>query len=148
MGMEADYNWDVRNNMSLLDEIKADLKQAMMSKDEARKSTLRMVIGEVPRLNKKAGEKPTDEEVLDIIRKLIKSETMVLNASGQDESKSDYINILKDYLPSMMTEHEIAEWIERNININDYSPKIKAMGEIMKALRGKADGNVVRKLLS
>lgn len=131
----------------LLEKIKADLKQAMIEKNDTKKSTLRMVMGEVPRLNKKANEQPSDDEILNIIRRLIKSETIVLNASGIDDSESEYIKILDSYLPKMMNQEEIITWIDENINLNDFDPKVKAMGSIMKELKGKADGNIVRKIL-
>lgn len=133
--------------MTLEEKVKNDLKQAMLNKDEVKKSTLRMVLGEIPRLNKKINERPTDTEIESIIKKLIKSEMIVLKASAGDDSKSEYIRILNSYLPKMMSEKEIKKWILDNIDLNDYNPKIKAMSTIMKALNGKADGNVVRKIL-
>jgi uncharacterized protein YqeY len=137
----------MKGDRMILDKIKSDLKQAMIDRDEKRKSTLRMVIGEVPRLNKKANEKATDDEILNIIKKLIKSETIVLEASGIPIGESEYINILDSYLPKMMSQEEIIEWIGNNINLDEFNPKIKAMGSIMKELKGKADGNTVRKIL-
>jgi uncharacterized protein len=133
--------------MSLLATVKSDLKAAMKAKDEVKKNTLRMIIGEVPRLNKKAGEEPTDNEIQAIIEKLIKSELMVLEASGVDEDTSDYVNILKGYLPTKMTAEEISTWIDENVNLDEFNPKAKAMGFIMKSLKGKADGNLVRGIL-
>ena len=131
----------------LIEKIKADLKQAMIDKDEKKKSTLRMVLGEIPRLNKKAGEGATDQEVETIIKRLIKSETIVLEASGIDESESEYIKILDSYLPKMMDQEEILDWISKNVNLDDFNPKVKAMGFIMKSLNGKADGKTVKALL-
>lgn len=131
----------------LLQKIKDDMKRAIKEQDYDLKYTTRMIIGEVPRLNKKAGIEPTDQEIEDIIKKLIKSEIIVLEYSGQDESLSLYLNILKSYLPQMLTENEIRGWIAMHVTLSDYNPKIKAMGYIMKELKGKADGNIVKKIL-
>lgn len=131
----------------LLDKIEADLKKAMLAKDEDTKSALRMVKGEVPRLNLKAGEKPTDEDIQKIITKLIKSETLVLEYSGQDKDTSAYVNILSQYLPQMMNKAQVQSWIVDNIDLSQFSSKIKAMGAIMKHLKGKADGNLVKNVL-
>ena len=130
--------------MTLEEKIKQDLKQAMLDRNEIKKDTLRIVIGEIPRLNKKIDEKPTNKEIESIIRKLIKSETQVLELSKGNIGESLYINILYDYIPKMMSEQEIGEWITENIVLEDYNPKMKAMGDIMKALKGKADGGVVK----
>jgi uncharacterized protein YqeY len=127
--------------------------QAMWDNDEAKKDTLRMVIGEIPRLNKKAGENPTDQEIENIIRKLIKAETLTLKfRRGDDFQKyvddSSYIKILDSYLPKMMVAQEVIEWISENVVLADYEPKMKAMGIIMKSLKGKADGNMVKTILT
>jgi len=132
----------------LLEKIKSDLKKAMLAKDEPVMSTLRMVIGEVPRLNKKAGEEVTDLEVETIIRKLIKSELLVLEHSGVDPDESIYINVLNSYIPKLMSKAQIQTWIMDNIDISQFNPKMKAMGSIMKELKGKADGNLVKEVLT
>jgi uncharacterized protein YqeY len=137
----------------LEEKIREDLKQAMWDNDEAKKDTLRMVIGEIPRLNKKAGENPTDQEIENIIRKLIKAETLTLKfRRGDDFQKyvddSSYIKILDSYLPKMMVAQEVIEWISENVVLADYEPKMKAMGIIMKSLKGKADGNMVKTILT
>lgn len=134
--------------MALLEKLRNDLKQAMLAKDEEKKNTIKMVLGEIPRLNKLANEVPTDVEVEGIIRKLIKSETQVLELTKKDPSQSTYIKVLLSYLPQSLSKEEIKEWITANIDLTKYDNPIKAMGEIMKGLKGKADGNIVRKVLS
>lgn len=134
----------------LIDKIKVDLKQAMMDKDEHKKSTLRMVLGEVPRLNLKAGEIPPDELIRSIIRKLIKAETIVIELSKEDVKESKYINTLNDYLPKMMSKEEVCQWLVKNrdiVNLDNFKPQIKAIGVIMKHLQGKADGKTVSEIL-
>jgi uncharacterized protein YqeY len=131
----------------LLETIESDLKKAMLAKDEDKKSALRMVKGEIPRLNLKAGEKPTDEDIQKIITKLIKSELLVLEYSGQDKDNSAFVNILSQYLPQMMNKAQVQSWIVDNIDLSQFPSKIKAMGAIMKHLKGKADGNLVKDIL-
>jgi uncharacterized protein YqeY len=153
MKMPCTYN-EMKNDptcnigeVMLIDEIKKDLTTAIKKGYKTQKDTLRMIIGEIPRLNLKKDQKPTDEQVLRIIGQLIKSEQTVCNYSGQDDCNNDYITILKHYLPKMMNEAEIQQWIVDNINIGEFNPKIKAMGAIMRLLKGKADGGMVREVL-
>lgn len=129
----------------LLTKIRDDLKTAIKNKDENTKNALRLVIGEIPRLNKKAKELVTDEEVQKIITQLLKSEALTMEYSGQDTFPLR--DVLDQYLPSMMTPAEIQSWITMNINLYKYNPTIKAMGDIMKRLKGKADGKVVKDIL-
>jgi uncharacterized protein YqeY len=127
--------------------LRADLQDAIRARDTESKNAIKMVLGEIPRLNKKAGEKATDSEITDIINKLIKSESLVLEYSGIDSSDSVYIKILKKYLPEMMTEEEISKWIDSSIDLTSVSNKMSAMKPIMAQLKGLADGSLVKKVL-
>jgi uncharacterized protein YqeY len=131
----------------MLDQIKKDLTIAMKKGYKDQKSALRMILGEIPRLNLKKGHVPTDEQIISIIKTLIKSEQTVCNYSGQDDCTNEYIDILSHYLPQMMNKAEIQSWIVDNINLSSFDPKIKAMGVIMKHLKGKADGALVKEVL-
>ena len=114
--------------MSLQEQIKADLKAAMKAQDLAKKEALRVVIGELGRLPAKA---LPDEDVLQVLKKLIKSEKEVLQQKGQAEPSS-YLTILEAYLPEMASEEEIRRWIEANIDFSAYKNKMQAMGDIMR----------------
>lgn len=134
----------------LLERIKADLKQAMKNKDEEKRDAIRMIMGEIPRLNLKVGQFPTTEQLESIIRKLVKSEKIVIEASDGNIEESRYISILNEYLPKMMTKNDVCLWLMENkdkVNLDNFNPQIKAMGPIMKHLKGKVDGNVVREIL-
>jgi len=128
--------------------LKLQLKKAIKTGDIEKKNAIRMILGEIPRLNKKKHEQVTDEDVLKIISKLIKSEVEMLKAIHADESKSEYLQILKSYLPTMMSEKEIEAWVLDNIDFDAYIIPMKAMGPIMKELKGKADGNLVKQVLT
>ena len=145
--MNADGYMNRSIKKMLIEKIKKDLTTAIKKGYKTQKSALRMIIGEIPRLNLKKDQQPTDEQVLTIIKRLIKSEQTVCNYSGQDCDENDYIKILNHYLPKMMNEAEIQAWIVDNIDIAKFNPKIKAMGVIMKELKGKADGAMVQKAL-
>ncbi len=128
--------------MSLQEDIQADLKKAMLARDEVQISTLRIIIGEFARQPRK---ELTDQEVQAVIRKLVKSENEMLKLSGN--ASSDYLQILEGFLPSQATETEIRAWIEKNINLDDFANKMQAMKPIMTNFGGSADGNLVRKIL-
>lgn len=131
----------------LEERIRTDLKEAMLARDMDKCNTLKMVLGEIPRLNKKADKAVTDTEMINIIRKLVKSELLVLEYSGVDAGSSTYIRTLEKYLPKMMEEREIKQWVLDNVDLSAYNKCEQAMGKVMKALKGKADGNLVRRVL-
>ena len=152
------YGWSASMGVRLYDKIKADMKTAMINKDNDVRDTMRLIMGEYPGLTVamtlesgkkttrvKTPEEITDDDLLDIIRKLVKSETTVLEL--KKEATSDYLELLKEYLPSMATEDEIKGWIEENVDFSSFKSPMQAMGTIMKHYGKLADGNVVKSIL-
>jgi uncharacterized protein YqeY len=129
--------------MSLQQQLKTDLMMAMKLKDEDRKNALRIVMGELGRLEAKQIE---DEVVLGVIRKLLKSAKETQTHSGAAEP-SAYMRVLESYLPAQATETEIREWIQANVDFSQYRNKMQAMGAIMQHFGGRADGITVRQVL-
>ena len=129
--------------MTLQQHIKQDLTSAMKAKDEETKNTLRVVMGEFGRADKK---ELSDDEVIKILKKLIKSEKETLEQQGV-QAPSPFILIIEKYLPHMATEEEIVAWVNEHIDFSQFKSKIQAMGPIMKHFGSRADGNTVRSLL-
>ena len=129
--------------MTLQDKLKADLKSAMKARDEARKDAIRVAMGEMARSDKK---QVPDDEIINILKKLIKSEKEMLEKSGQGTT-SPFIAIIEAYLPQMATRDDIHRWIAANIDFSAYKNKMQAMGPIMAHFGASADGNVVKQVL-
>jgi uncharacterized protein YqeY len=128
--------------MTLQEKLKTDLKQAIKDNSQAQKDAIRVVLGELARLDQK--EIP-DDDVVRIVKKLIKSEKELLEKTGQQDS--EFIATVETYLPKMADENEIRIWIEKNVDFSTYKNKMKAMGQIMKHFGSSADGNMVKKVL-
>jgi len=128
-------------------DLKKEMKKAMKSGDSEKSMTIKIILGEIPRLNKKKNEQITEEEINGIIKKLIKSELIMLKHAKIEESKSEYLSILRDFLPPTLSREEIEYWIEENIDFNDYKNKMQAMGKIIQGLKGVVDGNTVKKVI-
>ena len=128
--------------MSLQENIKAELKSAMKARDTARTGAIRVLIGEFQRQPEK---ELSDDQVVGIIKKLIKSERELLAASGEQES--EYIDILEGYLPRQASEEEIRAWIGANIDFSQYANKMQAMRPIMTHFGSSVEGNMVKHIL-
>ena len=152
------YGWNSDMSSSLLDTLKADLKQSMLKKDVEARTTIRQIMAEFPKLTVpitlesgkkstrlKTNEEITDDDIVGIIQGLAKSERMVLEA--KNEESSDYLNILQLYLPKMASRAEIMAWISDNIDFSEYKNKMQAMGSIMKHFGKQADGKMVNQIL-
>ena len=137
-------------------QILEDLKTAMKNKDKERLAVIRMVKGSIQmsELNKK--HELSDEEVIEVISKEIKSRKDSINEfkkGGREDliqKTQNEINILSEYLPKQLTEEEITEIIDAVFN--KVKPESsKDMGKVMKELKpqvsGKADMGLVSKIV-
>ena len=129
--------------MNLQSQMKRDLTAAIKAKDEKKKDALRVIIGEFGRLDKK---ELLDDEIVKILKKLMKSEKEVLEQKGES-ADSEFIKVIENYLPKMATEEEITAWIHQNIDFSQFKNKMQAMGLIMKHFGTTADGNFVKKII-
>ena len=129
--------------MNLQRKIKKDLSVAIKARDEQKKDTLRVILGEFGRLDKK---ELSDDEAVKIFKKLIKSERELLEQKGE-AGNSRFIEIVESYLPKMAAEAEISAWIRQNVDFSQFKNKMQAMGVIMKHFGATADGNIVKEIL-
>ncbi len=152
------YGWDKETGLALPDKIKLDLKTALKNKDHGVRDALRQIMSEYPGLTVpltlESGKKTTrpkkpaeitDDDVLDIIRTLVKSEKIVLEA--KQEESSEYLQTLARYLPQMAAREDIVTWITANIDFTQFKSPMQAMGPIMKHFGKQADGNLVKQIL-
>lgn len=134
------------------EKILEDLKLAMKAQDKEKLSVIRMLKGamQMEELNKK--HELTDDEVIAIISKQIKSRKEAIiefekanRTDLVDQNKSE-IEILNTYMPEQMSDEEINKVIDEAFSkINPISERDmgKIIGSISPILRGKADmGNV------
>ena len=128
--------------MTLQQLVKDELTVAMKAKDKAKTGAIRNLIGEFQRQPEK---ELSDDQVINIIKKLIKAEKVLGAASGNEDSA--YIAALEEYLPKQASEEEIKEWITANINFDEFGNKMQAMRPIMTHFGSSADGNTVKKVL-
>lgn len=128
--------------MTLQEQLRVDLKNSMKAKDSERTGAIRILMGEFGRQREK---ELSDEQVIAIAKKLIKSERELLAAKGEDES--EFIRIMEEYLPKQASEDEIRQWVEANIDFSKFGNKMQAMKSIMNHFGAAVDGNSVKNVL-
>lgn len=156
--ISKEYGWDASMEIPLYDKIRQDMKRAMIKKDTAVRDTMRLIMGSFPSLTisitlesgkkttrVKTPEEITDEDLLNIIRKFVKSEKTVLEI--KKETTSDYLELLNLYLPRMATSQEIEQWVRDNVVLSKFKSPVQAMGVVMKHFGKLADGNQVKEVL-
>ncbi|KAF9933744.1 hypothetical protein FBU30_004545 [Linnemannia zychae] len=139
----------------LLLRIKADVKDAMRSKDKERLAVVKGILSDLVYLEKspQAPEKVTDSVIQVLIQKSIKRrEESVLNyeAAGRPEQaaqENKEIEMLKIYLPKAMTEQEIEEEVRRVVKETG-ATSAKDMGKVMKELGSLDPARAPKKTVS
>ena len=142
--------------MTIQEEIDADLKDAMRSKDAERLSVLRMVKSA---LTNAAIEKRlvtgglADSEAVGVIRKQVKQRRDSIESfekGGRPElaaKERKEIELLAEYLPRPLEEDEINQLVKDAIAEVGATSKAQ-MGAVMKIVTEKAEGRVEGKKLS
>ena len=145
--------------MSLKKQILEDLKTAMKAGDTVKRDTLRMfdsMIKNVEIEKKKREEGLSDAEVQEVATRAIKQRRDAAEqykAGGREdlvEKEEAEIAVLLDYMPSQMSEAEATIEVEKIIASLGVTTKAdigKVMGAAMGALKGKVDGNLVKKIV-
>jgi uncharacterized protein YqeY len=132
--------------MALREQFTDQLKASMKAGTAARTSTLRMILARLKDIDiaarPKGIDKVPDEEVLGMLRGMVKSrrESVDLYRQGhrQDlvEKEEAEIAVIENFLPQQMDEAAMAQAIDEAVAETGASG-IKEMGKVMAALRAK-----------
>ncbi len=143
----------------LKQKIQDELKQAMLSRNELKTSVLRMLKSAITYYEIQkggAGYEATDEDVLSVIQKEGKQrrdsieEFKKANRQELVDKETEELEILQTYLPAQMSEDEVKRIIKQVIEqtgAKSIADMGKVMGTLMPKVKGKADGNLVSKIV-
>ena len=142
--------------MSLQEEISAALKDAMRARDEAKMSTLRLVLTAIKNREKEARNLLEDQEVISVITSQIKQRRESIEqyrkAGREDlaQTEENELHILQGYMPEQVSEEEISKTLDEII-AEVGAVSMKDMGKVMKAamakLEGKAEGGAINAMV-
>lgn len=142
--------------MALISDIKNDLKQAMLAKQDLVRDTIRMFLSEVQRFEIDNKENVDDAKALQIINKMIKQRNDSIsqfNEGGRDDladKEQKEVDILSKYKPQQLSEEEITSKVIEAIKESgaDSMQDIgKVMGLLKSSLAGSADMGIVSKIV-
>lgn len=146
----------IKERIFMREKILEDLKLSMKAQDKEKLTVIRMIKGamQMEELNKK--HELTDDEVIAIISKQIKSRKEAIvefeKANREDliEQNKKEIEILNTYMPEQLSDEEIQKVIDEafsKINPTSQSDMGKIIGSISPILKGKADMGMVSKIV-
>ena len=145
----------------LLSDIKNDLKQAMLDKDNFVRDTLRLFMAEVQRFEIDNKEEVDDAKAVQIINKMIKQRNDSISQfrdGGRDDladNEQSEVDVLSKYKPEQLSEEDVAVKVKEaiaEVNASSMADMGKVMGILKSTLAGTADmgmvSNVVKNELS
>lgn len=143
----------------MMDRLQADVKAAMLAKDNVKRDTLRGVVSEVKNMTVNAGKPVTDEACVKALKKAAKQreDSIASFKSGGREdlamTEAAELEVVKSYLPKAMSYEDTRIWLavvarheckEAGCN-NKGLPKLK--GKLMKQLPSEMDKRLAAKIL-
>jgi len=144
--------------MSLEQKITADLKTAMLAKDEAGLRSLRAIKAAIllAKTSEGAGGELKEEDETKLLQKLVKQRRDSLeifqqqNRNDLAKKEQEEIAIIEKFLPQQLSPEELKELLTKIITeVGASSPADmgKVMGAATKQLAGKAEGKAISTLV-
>ena len=142
--------------MALISDIKNDLKQAMLDKNDLVRDTIRMFLSEVQRFEIDNKVEVDDTKALQIINKMIKQRNdsiFQFKEGGREdlaEKEQREVAILSKYKPEQLSEEEISIKVKeviQEVGAESMQDIGKVMGSLKSSLAGSADMGLVSKVV-
>lgn len=146
-------SFDEPPHFMLKDQIASDLKDAMRARDKVRLRTLRSISAALRNMEIDEGDLSEQQE-LALLRKQAKQRQEAIEQyddAGRDDladKEREELAVIEEYLPQPLDDDELEARLQAIIDevgassMADMGP---VMGKAMEQLRGRADGNRVRK---
>jgi uncharacterized protein len=146
--------------MSLHEQIKNNIKESMKSGDKVRLEVMRGLVtaftNELVATGKTPQDMLTDEEAIKVITRASKQRKDSIEQFTKGgrtdlvDIEQDQLKILEEFLPKLMDVNEIEAIVKSKLaelEIKDLTKKGMFMASIMKDLKGKADGALVKEVV-
>lgn len=146
--------------MSIIEQIKTDMKEAMKAKDQEALTVIRGLISaftnELVNLGRTPQDTLTEKEALAVIKRASKQRKDAIEqfvTGGREdlaESEKAELAVIEKYLPAMMTEEQIKPIAEAKIAEfgGDKTKMGQIIGAVVKETGGKADGADIKKVVT
>ncbi|MCP4985176.1 MAG: GatB/YqeY domain-containing protein [Colwellia sp.] len=138
--------------MSLLIQLKDEMKIAMRAKDKLRLGVIRMALSAVKQAEIDHNTEATDDNIIAVLTKMVKQRKesiKMFSEGGRDElaaKEADEVIALDFFLPQPLTAEEINELIAKAVT-DSGAASMADMGKVMAVLKplmqGKADMGAV-----
>jgi uncharacterized protein YqeY len=142
--------------MSLITQLKDDVKAAVLARDEDRRDALRLILSSLESAEKDLQRPLTVDEELQVLQRERKKRAEAAEAyrdAGRDEQADgeEYeLEILEEFMPEPLTEEEVEHIVDDAIAENGATSLRdlgRVMADVMPQIAGRADGSTVSQIV-
>ncbi|WP_111976762.1 GatB/YqeY domain-containing protein [Algibacillus agarilyticus] len=140
--------------MSLIEQLKSAMKDAMRAKEKVRLATIRMALAAIKQIEIDEKKELNDDDIVAVLTKMVKQRKDSLSQfidAGRDDlaaNEANEIEVIEGFLPAKLSESEVSDLITAAINSSG-AEGMQDMGKVMGVLKpqiqGRADMSVVSK---
>ncbi len=142
--------------MSLIEELEADVKDAMRARDEQRRDALRLILASLRSAEKELQRPLSDDEELQVLqreRKRRVEAAEAFRAGGREEqaaAEDAELAILEEFMPAPLSEDDLERIVDdaiAEVGATSMRDLGRVMADVMPQIAGRADGSMVSQLV-
>ena len=142
--------------MALIDEIEAELKEAMRGGDARRRDTLRLILSSLRSAEKELQRPLHENEELQVLQRERKRRLEAVEAfraggrAAQAEQEERELAILEEFMPEPLSEDELERIVDdaiAEVGATSLRDLGRVMADVMPQVAGRADGSAVSQLV-
>ena len=142
--------------MTLIDELKEDLDEAVRERDEDLRDAIRLILNSLQLAEKELQRPLHDDEELQVLRRERKKRLEAADAfraAGREEraaAEERELDVLEEFMPEPLSEEEIEEIVDdviAEVGATSLRDLGRVMADVMPQVSGRADGSTVSQLV-
>ena len=142
--------------MSIFNNIKTDMYNAMKAGEKVKSTALRTALSKIKDKQIEKRDPLNDDEIIKVLRGLVKqrdeSIRLYIDAERVDLADNEKLEkkYLETYLPNMLDNEEVRIIVKaaiKDLNADSINDIGKIMPEVMKRGKGLIDGNIARQIV-
>ena len=142
--------------MTLVERLEAELKRAMLARDDARRDALRLLLASLRGAEKELQRPLHEDEELQVLQRERKRRLEAAEAfrgGGRDDqadAEERELEVLEEFMPEPLSEEALEEIVDSAIaevgatSMRDFG---RVMADVMPQVSGRADGSAVSQLV-
>jgi uncharacterized protein YqeY len=142
--------------IGLIGRIEADVRSAMLARDEERRDALRLILASLRSAEKELQRPLSEDEELQVLQRERKKRIEAAEAfrsagrEAQADKEENELEILEDYMPEPLSDEELDRIVDDAIAENKATSMRdmgRVMADVMPQIAGRADGSAVSQLV-